>query len=650
VCQNVAKIPKTMSTSFKKYAAFLFSWRKKNLISPAHIRLLVFLHDLCMIPFAWMLTYWLRFNLGEIPPAFIEQALSLLPLIICVQVIYYWLFGLYRGLWRFASLPDLTRIVKVVTMGIISSILLLFLSAHLVGIPRSIFPLYGLLLIVLLGTSRLLYRWLKEYADIPSSDTPTQRVLIIGAGQAGEGLVRDLIRQRQTEYRIVGFVDDKSTKRGQEIHGIRVLGNTQDIPTLVRSHHINLIMIAIPSASSADMRRIVAYCEQSSIPFRTLPSLQDLASGNIQIDALRAVSLEDLLGRDPVSLDWEHIHADIAHKTILVTGGGGSIGSELCRQIARLSPAHLIVIEQNEFNVYALGLEMRQKFPQIDFTGYLLDLTDKTGVCAVLQKHNIDIVFHAAAYKHVPLLENQIRVAVKNNILGTHILVEAASAAQVKKFVLISTDKAVNPTNIMGATKRVAEIFCQNYTHAAGMRCITVRFGNVLGSIGSVVPLFKKQIEAGGPVTVTHPDMTRFFMTIPEATQLILQASVLGKGGEIFILDMGEPVKIQYLAEQMILLAGLLPGRDIAIQYTGLRPGEKLYEELFHAAEPLTVTAHEKIMQASSRQIDPQILTSCLTQMQKACAQNDTAALSACLTQLVPEYTANASKVVVSSK
>lgn len=630
-----------MPNPIKSLATFLVSWQHRYLKSPSRIRFFVFLHDALMIPLAWALAYWLRFNLGPISPQFIAQAVQVIPLIILIQIFYYWLFGLYRGLWRFASLPDLARIVKVVAIGTISSILVLFLIAKLTAIPRSIFPLYTLLLIVMLGGSRIVYRWLKDHVEVKAADLQRQRVLIVGAGQAGEGLVRDLIRQAQKEYQVVAFADDNPAKKGQEIHSIRVLGKTQEIPSIAKQQRVDLIMIAIPSAGSADMRRIVSYCENATIPFRTLPSLQDLTSGNIQIDALRAVSLEDLLGRDPVSLDWENIHTSIRNKTVLVSGGGGSIGSELCRQIAKLAPKRLIVVEQNEFNLYALTLELNQKFPQLDFVGCLLDVTDKIGVATVFQQHAVDIVFHAAAYKHVPLLEEQLRVAVKNNILGTQILAETAASRHVKKFVLISTDKAVNPTNVMGATKRVAEIFCQNHSHAntnTQMQFITVRFGNVLGSIGSVVPLFKKQIEMGGPVTVTHPDMTRFFMTIPEATQLILQASVMGVGGEIFVLDMGEPVKIKYLAEQMIHLAGLVPDKDIAIQYIGLRPGEKLYEELFHAAELLKETAHEKIMQAQYRQIEWQLLASCLARIEKACGENDETTLQACLKQLVPEY------------
>lgn len=621
----------------KQSVSAIIRWQQEN-ISLSKIRLLVFFHDVLMIPIAWAFAYWLRFNLGKIEHPIIDQAINALPTVIVVQAIFYWLFGLYRGVWRFASLPDLIRIVKVVVVSITVSILLLFLSAQLVFIPRSIFPLYGLLLVALLGGSRICYRWLKDYAETTHKDTSVQKVLIVGAGQAGEGIVRDLQRHANKEYQAIAFVDDRTTKKGQEIHGIRVLGKPKDIPELVEQYQIDLIIIAMPSARSAEMRRIVGYCEASAVPFRTLPSIQDLASGSVKIDALRAVSLEDLLGRDTVSLDWESIRCAIENKMILVSGGGGSIGSELCRQIARLSPKKLIIIEQNEFNLYTLAMELNATFPQLDFAGHLLDVTDKTGVSRLMQRYAVDIIFHAAAYKHVPMLEDQIRVAIRNNILGTKILAEQAVLAKVKKFVLISTDKAVNPTNVMGATKRGAEIFCQNYGLHAQTQFITVRFGNVLGSAGSVVPLFKKQIEAGGPVTVTHPEITRFFMTIPEASQLILQSTVMGRGDEVFVLDMGEPIKIRYLAEQMILLAGLVPDQDIEIHYTGLRPGEKLYEELFHEAEPLEGTVHEKIMQAKYRQRDWAELTDILQAMEQVCDSGDEAALHQLLIKLVPEY------------
>ena len=596
-------------------------------------RAIVFCHDFVMIVLAWYAAYWLRFNLGKVPVDNLQQAEFILPMLIVIQVGFYWIFGLYRGIWRFASLPDLMRIVKAVVATVLLSIVILFLDKRLEAVPRSIFPLYGILLIMFLGGSRFLYRWSKD-----KGKKHGKRVLIVGAGQAGEGIARDLRRDVNKEYQAVAFVDDRVSKEGQEIQGIRVVGTTSVIPAIVKQYHIDLIIIAMPSVRSADMRRIVEYCELTNVPFRTLPGLDDLTSGCVKIDALREVSLEDLLGRDPVALDWQDIRRGIEEHTVLVSGGGGSIGSELCRQVARLGPKKLIVIEQNEYNLYALKMEISRKFPEIDFIGHLVDVTDRVAVREVMRQNLIDVVFHAAAYKHVPMLEGQLRVAIHNNTLGTQVLAEEAVITKTKKFVLISTDKAVNPSNVMGATKRAAEIFVQNYNAHSETKFITVRFGNVLGSAGSVVPLFRQQIELGGPLTVTHPEITRFFMTIPEASQLILQAMIMGNGGEIFVLDMGEPIKIRYLAEQMILLAGLIPGEDIEIQYTGLRPGEKLYEELFHESEALKKTAHEKILQASYRERDWAKLREVLKEMKQACDENQEKALWHLLLLLVPEY------------
>lgn len=598
-------------------------------------RTVVFTHDIIMIPLAWLGAFWLRFNMGQIPEEYLSKSQLLLPLIIIIQTAFYWSLGLYRGVWRFASLPDLIRILRAVSLGVLSVVLLLFLSQQLSYVPRSIFPLYGLLLIVFLGSSRFLYRLYKDRGAHTG-----KRVLVVGAGRAGEGIVRDMQRDVNKEYHAVAFVDDDHAKQGRDIHGIRVLGDMSQIPNIVKRYHIDLIIIAIPSAPSSLMRSIVSYCESTRTPFRTLPGLNDLVKGNVKIDVLREVILEDLLGRSPVSLDWDGIRNGLQGKTILVSGGGGSIGSELCRQIALLAPKTLVVVEQNEFNLYSLGIEFNQKFPTIDFVGYLCDVSDEVAVRNIFERHRIELVFHAAAYKHVPMLENQVRIAVKNNIGGTQTLANLATRYSVEKFVLISTDKAVNPTNIMGATKRAAEIFCQNLNAHSKVQFITVRFGNVLGSAGSVVPLFRKQIKEGGPVTVTHPEITRFFMTIPEASQLILQATVLGKGGEIFVLDMGEPVKISYLAEQMIRLTGLKPHKEIEIQYTGLRPGEKLYEELFYKSEALVPTSHQKIMQASYCERAWEELNGLLKDIKAACEQNDVNAIQTLLFTLVPEYSA----------
>lgn len=607
----------------------------KQLAGRLQSRYIVFLHDVVMIPVAWVGAYWLRFNLDGIPPEFFHQALSMLPLVLLFQGGMFWYFGLYRGVWRFASVPDLVRIFKAVLVGVVLSAVAIFFATRLQGIPRSVFPLDAILLVMMLGTPRFVYRWLKDRRLYGRS---AQNVLIVGAGYAGEMLVRDLFRDPLHAYRPVAFVDDDSAKQGKEIHGVRVAANCDAIPELARDIDAHLIMIALPSANSRQMQRIVSLCETAGLPFRSLPRMQDLVTGQVSLKDLREVKIDDLLGRETVKLDWPAITRGNQGKTILVTGGGGSIGSELCRQIARLKPKHLVVFEQSEFNLYAIELELRNAFPELHLTVLLGDISDPVAVEQVLGAYRPEVIFHAAAYKHVPLLEHQARAAVKNNVLGTRTLAALADRYGCATFVMISTDKAVNPANVMGMTKRVAEIYCQNLSARSTTHFITVRFGNVLGSAGSVIPLFQKQIAQGGPVTVTHPGITRYFMTIPEATQLILQAGAMGKGGEIFVLDMGEPVKIAYLAEQLIRLSGKKPGEDIKIVYTGLRPGEKLYEELFHESEKLAGTQHPKILLANSRSMDMTQLEKALDALVNACDASDTTRLYAGLCELVPEH------------
>jgi FlaA1/EpsC-like NDP-sugar epimerase len=591
-------------------------------------------HDLLMVPVAWLGAYWLRFNLEQIPADLLRGALAALPVVLAVQAAVFWYFGLYRGIWRFASMPDLIRILRAVGAGMLLVAIALFLARRMEGVPRSVPPLYAGLLLVLLGGPRFLYRAARDRGFAVSDSRP---VLIVGAGSAGELLVRDLLRDPQRRYRPLAFVDDDPRTQGKEVQGVRVRGRTQRLPELARGLGAELVLLALPSASAAQMRRVVDICEQAGLPFRTLPRLQDLVSGQVSLNTLREVCIEDLLGREPVSLDWRSIRAGVAGKTVLVTGGGGSIGAELCRQIARLGPMSLVVLDQGEYNLYAIEMELRRAFPALELQARLGDVCDPAAVRQVLSFARPHLVFHAAAYKHVPLLEHQAREATRNNVLGTRNVALAAAQQGCEAFVLISTDKAVNPTSVMGASKRVAEILCQNLGHHAGTRFITVRFGNVLDSAGSVVPLFRQQIAAGGPVTVTHPEVRRYFMTIPEAAQLILQAAVLGSGGEIFVLDMGEPVTIRYLAEQMIRLSGRVPGEDVRIVYTGLRPGEKLYEELFHPEEPLATTGHEQILLARYREVDEAVLDAALQRLEGACARYDDAAVREVLAALVPE-------------
>ena len=598
-------------------------------------RRLAILHDLLMIPLAWIGAYWLRFNLGVIPAFYLESALENLLIVLVFQGVVFRYFGLYRGVWRFASLPDLIRIAKAVIVGIAFSATILFLTTRMDGVPRSVFPLYGLLLIALLGAARFIVRWSKDrgiYGD------NAKRVLIVGAGRAGEMLVRDLLRTRDELYIPIGFVDDNKSKQGREIHGVRVLGACDEIIDFSDRLDINLIVLAVPSADSANMRRLVGLCEKTGVPFRTVPPLDSLMSGQVNISQLRAVLIDDLLGRKPVSLDWSAIEQELTGKRVLVTGAGGSIGSELCRQIARLKPSHLILLDSSEFNLYSIENELLKNFPRIEITRWLNDVVDQVAIERLFRRSRPEVVFHAAAYKHVPMLEDQVREAAMNNILGTRNVAELADRFGSEAFVMISTDKAVNPANVMGTSKRAAEVFCQNLNQRSATRFVTVRFGNVLGSAGSVVPLFRQQIESGGPITVTHREITRYFMTIRESAQLILQASVMGAGGEIFVLDMGEPIKISYLAEEMIRLSGKVPGEDIDIIFTGLRPGEKLYEELFHEKEALQSTTHEKILLARYREFEWERLNQIMDKIKLACVAYDDKQVRRLMKILVPEW------------
>lgn len=606
-----------------------------ELLKRLQSRKVIFLHDLLIIPIAWFGAYWLRFNLGTIPEHHLNAAVKYLFLVVLMQTLVFRFFGLYRGVWRFASLPDLFRIMKAVTSGILIISIVLFLYDRLSGVPRSVIPLYGVLLLFLLCTPRFLYRYWK---DNMRGTQLGKRAVIVGAGMAGEMLVRDLLRELDSSYYPVAFVDDDKRKKRREIHGIRVVGSCRKLPTLVKQIHAEIILIAVPSANDAEMRHIVALCEQSEVPYLTLPSAKDLLTGRITQRELKHVSIEDLLGRDPVRLDWEGIKRDLEGTTVMITGGGGSIGSELCKQIAKLRIERLIVFEKSEFNLYQIQSYLSLHAPNLSLESVLGDVVDSTSVDHAVKRYQPDIIFHAAAYKHVPLLQDQVCEAARNNILGTNIVAQAANNQGVDKFVLISTDKAVNPTSVMGATKRAAEVLCHSVNSASRTRFITVRFGNVLDSAGSVVPLFRDQIKSGGPVTVTHPDITRYFMTIPEACQLIMQAAAIGEGGEVFVLDMGEPVRISYLAEQMIRLSGKRPGEEIEITYTGLRPGEKMYEELFHEQAELEPTAHKKLLLSRSAFCKASLIKQNLEEIQQACSTFDEKHVFESLIRMVPEY------------
>jgi FlaA1/EpsC-like NDP-sugar epimerase len=599
-------------------------------------RFIPIVYDFCMIFFAWLIAYWLRFDLRSVPNVDISEAFILLPYVLIIQAISFWYFGLYRGVWRFASIPDLTRIIKAVLFGTVLILLTFFFLAHGYKMPRTVPIFYAFLLIFFLGVGRFGVRWLRDYRRRDKHSG--KRTLIIGAGSAGEGLIRDLFRHIHHEYVPIAVVDDDEKKGGQEIHGVRVVGTCADINDIVKKNNIELILIALPSANSAQMRMAVDKCIEAKIPFQTLPNLRDIAGGFVKTEALRPVSLEDLLGRDTVEFEDTLFSESLKGNVVLVTGGGGSIGSELCRQIARLQPSSLIIIDHSEYNIYSICLELNNLFPKLTVTPCLVSINDAQAIKRIFALYKPNIIFHAAAYKHVPVLENQIEVAVKNNFIGTQIVAKAADQIGAEKFILISTDKAVNPTNVMGASKRATEIFCQLYNEKSKTRYITVRFGNVLGSSGSVVPLFKKQLADGGPITVTHPDITRFFMTIPEAVRLILQASNLGHDGEIFVLDMGEQIKIQYLAEQLIRLSGKELGQDIEITHVGLRPGEKMYEELFYETEEHIPTELEKIFQAKSSVASGFDFDRLFQDLEKAVDNSSIADISSILRTMVPEW------------
>ncbi len=608
----------------------------KNLFYKLRNRTAAFVHDLLMIPAAWLGAWWLLFDLAPIPDAWLQRALVLLPGLMVVYAASFYRFGLYRGVWRFASMHDFMRIFKAVLAATLVCWLLISfftLTGLLGGIPRTTLVLHALLLLVLLGAPRFCYRWFKEHA---LAYHPGTRVLIVGAGQAGEMLVRDLLRDPRQTYQPILFVDDNPYKQGTEVQGVRVIAPCAAIPEVVNRFQIDLIFIAIPSATTETVRRIVAICEVSGKPFRTLPRWQDLA-GQAIAKELRDVSIEDLLGREPVSLDWRPIRDKLTGKTVLISGGGGSIGSELCRQVASLKPACLIILERSEYNLYQIDMELRAAFPGLALRAHLADICDEAAVNQLLGRYRPDVVFHAAAYKHVPLLESQAREALRNNLFGTQYLARAADRHGCRTFVLISTDKAVNPTNVMGGSKRLAEIYCQNLDRRSRTRFVTVRFGNVLDSAGSVVPLFRRQIAAGEPVTVTHPEVCRYFMTIPEASQLIMQAGAVGEGGEIYVLDMGEPINIRYLAEQMILLSGKVPGEDVVIRYTGLRPGEKLHEELFHAEENLISTPYSKLLLAQHPNVDGARFVESLDILRKACERYDERLIETMTARLLAE-------------
>ena len=599
-----------------------------------HIRtLLAVLHDVAAAILAWSLAYLLRFNF-DLPDSFAAELRHTLAWIVPLELLIFWRFGLYRGIWRYASTGDLRRIVIAVALSAAAIPLLFWMLRLGLVIPRSVLIINPLLLILIMGGSRFVYRMWKEqnlYGDIKLHGEP---VLVLGAGDAAASLAKELAKS--SDWRLVGFLDDDSARHGRTLNGIRILGGLDSLPVWAERLSVTQVIIAMPSSSHQQRKHAIQLCNQAKVKALTVPSFDDLMSGKVSVSQLRPIELDDLLGRDPVVLDDAGLHGLLSGKAVMVTGAGGSIGSELCRQIARFAPSTLVLFEQSEFALYTLEQEFRQAHPTLNFVCLVGDVRDAARVDEALRLHRPAVLFHAAAYKHVPLMEqHNAWQAIRNNVLGTHTVAQAAQRHGVGKFVMISTDKAVNPTNVMGASKRLAEMACQALQPSGTTRFVSVRFGNVLGSSGSVIPKFRAQIAQGGPITVTHPEITRYFMSIPEAAQLVLQAGLMGQGGEIFVLDMGEPVKIVDLAKDLIRLSGYTE-EEIKIEFSGLRPGEKLYEELLANDENTLPTPHPKLRIAQARQPDAAWLA-LLLEWAEAPSMADQQVRSA-LTEWVPEY------------
>ena len=599
--------------------------------------------ELVLIVAANLSAFALRFD-ANIPVFYDRIMWRYLPGIVLVFASSLWVFGIQRGLWRYVGLHDLGRIFLAALVGAAAFYGLCHLVLRWAEYPRSIIILTGLLTGLYLAGIRVMVRWFREWIQI--IEPTARRALIVGAGNAGELLVRDMLSDGGYNCRPVGFVDDDPIKRRMKIHGISVVGTIADIKKAAEALEVHEIIVAIPSASTMVKQKILAASAGCTAPIKTLPDVKQLLHDPVSLQQVRPMSLDDLLQREPIQTDRQELYPLISGKTLLVNGAGGSIGSELCRQIARYNPQSLVLFERYENALHSLMLELKGAFPAVTIFPVIGDVTVPDRVSEVFQRARPDIVFHAAAHKHVPLMELNPKEAIRNNVLGTRVVAEAALKAGVDRFVLISTDKAVNPSSIMGATKRIAEHVMQELNRTGLTKFTVVRFGNVLGSNGSVVPLFSEQIRKGGPVTVTHPEIKRFFMTIPEAVQLVLQASVMGQGGEVFVLDMGEQIKVVDLARNMIVLAGLVPDKDIQIVFTGLRPGEKLYEELFEDSVQVESTTHPKIHRAVGTPVPVGELSEWVESLPTMLPKSDEEDLLQDLKRLVPSFQSGISQGV----
>jgi len=594
---------------------------------------LFMLLDALLINLALFGSFYLRFEEG-LPAEYFSTYKVAAIVSTIVLLLAFHIFGLYRSIWRYASVGELLSIVYAVMVGAAVAIsIVYFISPK--RLPHSVSALFLLLVFFFIAGLRFSQRVRQENSIFSVRNKDQRKVLIIGAGDAGVLALRELKKRDFHEGMPVGFADDSRNKINLHVQGFPVLGSREDIPEIVERYQVDEIIIAIPSASGDAIREIVEICKETKVSsLKILPGVHDILSGKITVSAIREVQVEDLLGRDPVSVDLEEVAGYLKNQTILVTGAGGSIGSELCRQIVQFSPSRLILAGHGENSIF----DIEQELKEYPVSAEIFDIKDREKVRLIFEKYQPSVVFHAAAHKHVPLMEGNPEEALKNNILGTHNLASAAEQTGVKTFVLISTDKAVNPTSVMGASKRIAEMIIQDFDRKSKTKFAAVRFGNVLGSRGSVIPTFKKQISAGGPVTVTDPDMTRYFMTIPEASQLVVQAGAMAAGGEIFILDMGKPVKIIDLAKDLIRLSGFEPDKDIKIEFTGIRPGEKLYEELLTSEEGTSATKHKRIFVARPNHIQSELIARILETIRERGSYLKKEEIETAIRRLIPAF------------
>ncbi|MDN5332050.1 MAG: hypothetical protein PWP45_1275 [Tepidanaerobacteraceae bacterium] len=554
--------------------------------------------DAVLINLSLYLSFYVRFD-GNLAIQYYAQYENTWPEVVAICLVVFVLFNLYRRLWKFASIGELISITSATFVGTMGVLFYTFMIGN--PFPRSIYFIFWLILTCFIGFSRLVFRASGDFTEsFRYIKNGKKRVLIVGAGHAGSMVIKEFKQNPELEMIPVGIIDDDRAKHGLSIYGVKVLGGRDKIPQVVEEKKVEEIIIAMPSVDRREVKKIAEICYATKCRVKIVPGIYELLNGKVDVKKIRDVKIEDLLGREPVRINIEAAEGYLKGRKVLVTGAGGSIGSELVRQVARFEPQLLLLFDISENNIFDLEHQLKTYFPKQRYIPIIGSIRDAAKVEAVMGKYRPDVVFHAAAHKHVPLMELNPMEAIKNNVFGTLYVAEAAKKYKAERFILISTDKAVNPKNVMGASKRVAEIIIQMMAKSGGTRFAAVRFGNVLGSAGSVIPLFRKQIEAGGPVTVTHPEVTRYFMTIPEAVQLVIQAGAMAEGGEIFVLDMGEPVKILDLAKEMIKLSGLEPEKDIKIEFIGLRPGEKLHEELFYDKEDVIKTECEKIYLAKT--------------------------------------------------